>query len=83
MKTLIVRKKGTKVIIKVIKKPNGFTLVETLVALTIMATLTTIGICIQQEQVHFLKEKTEEVAQKANTHNANTQDTYTYLFGEK
>ena len=62
------------------KKQNAYTLVEVIVAVTIMSTLTAVGLQIRSEQIEAIEQKAEEVAIKSLEHNTKTMQAYEQLF---
>ena len=61
------------------KKQQGYTLVEVIVAVTIMATLTTIGLRINDEEIEYIEQKAISVAEQSNINNTRTLQVYELL----
>jgi prepilin-type N-terminal cleavage/methylation domain-containing protein len=61
------------------KKQSGYTLVEVIVATSIMATLSSVGLAIRNDQVEYLEAKAKAVAEASNTHNQRTMEVYELL----
>jgi prepilin-type N-terminal cleavage/methylation domain-containing protein len=61
------------------KKQSGYTLVEVIVATSIMATLSSIGLAIRNDQVEYLEAKAKAVAEATTTHNNRTMEVYELL----
>jgi prepilin-type N-terminal cleavage/methylation domain-containing protein len=61
------------------KKQQGYTLVEIIVATSIMATLTVVGLEIRNDQVDYLENKARLVAEHSIKHSERTNEIYEIL----
>ena len=61
------------------KKLNGYTYIEMLVVVTVTATVATIGIAIQKDEIAYAKEKAEYVVKMSEQNNQKAKEVYELL----
>lgn len=61
------------------KKLSAYTYIEMLVVVTVTATVATIGIAIQKDEIAYAKEKAEYVVAQTEINNQNLKEVYELL----